>query len=214
MAIEVKDVMGEVTVAVREDAGFADIIAAMKRYAVTAVTVVDGGLRPVGVVTMDDLLLKETDVTGRRLFESRKQRAEHLKAQAVTAAELMTSPALTVGPTTPVRDAARLMHQRKIKQLPVVDPGTGRLVGTLDQSDALRVFTRPEKELAADVRAVLPGTLSFRIDGGVVTVSGRVSQLAEGLALIEAVRRVEGVVDVMSELLHSEDGLLIVPPQP
>ncbi|MEU8149486.1 CBS domain-containing protein [Nonomuraea sp. NPDC048901] len=50
MSIQVKDVMGRVAIAVLEEASFAEIVAAMKRFAVGAVTVIDADRRPVGVV--------------------------------------------------------------------------------------------------------------------------------------------------------------------
>ncbi|MFF0863653.1 CBS domain-containing protein [Nonomuraea sp. NPDC003560] len=216
MSIEVKDVMGRVAIAVLEHASFADIVAAMKRYAVGAVTVIDADRRPVGVVSEDDLLLKETGRARHAVsvLDSRARRQEHRKAAAVTAAELMTSPAVTVTPGMPVREAARIMHARRIRQLPVIDPVTGRVVGTLHQRDVLRVFTRPAAELEADVRAVLPpdGTFAVTVDAGVVTITGRVATRARAAALTEAVRAVEGVVDVVTELDRDRDDLVTVPP--
>ncbi|MFB4294637.1 CBS domain-containing protein [Nonomuraea sp. ATR24] len=216
MSIEVKDVMGRVAIAVSEGASFAEIVAAMRRYAVGAVTVIDADRRPVGVVSEDDLLLKETDPVRHpvSIYESRRQRQEHRKAAAVTAAELMTSPAITVTPGTPVRDAARLMHAKRIKQLPVIDPVTGRVTGTLHQHDVLRVFTRPVAELETEIRAVLPRPEAFSIelDAGVVRISGRVEWKSQAIALVEAVRAVEGVVDVVSEVAWDKEDLLTVPP--
>ncbi|MEV4087842.1 CBS domain-containing protein [Nonomuraea fuscirosea] len=216
MSIEVKDVMGRVAIAVLEDASFADIVAAMKRYAVGAVTVVDADQRPVGVVSEDDLLLKETDPARHAvsMFESRRQRHEHEKAAGVRATQLMTSPAITVTPGTSVRDAARLMHDRRIKQVPVIDVVTGRIVGTLHQHDVLRVFTRPAAELETDVKAVLadPEAFTIEVDKGVVTVSGRVQWRSQAIALVEAVRAVEGVVDVVARITAGNDDLVVVPP--
>ncbi|QYC43436.1 inosine 5'-monophosphate dehydrogenase [Nonomuraea coxensis DSM 45129] len=216
MAIEVKDLMGRVAIAVMQDAPFADIVAAMKRFAVSAVTVIDAERRPVGVVTADDLLMKETDPVRHSvsIYESRRQRAEHAKAAAVTAAQLMTSPAITVAPRDPVRSAARLMHDKHIKQLPVVDPDTGRIVGTLHQRDVLRVFTRPVEELAAEVRAVLSehGTYTVEIDRGVVRISGEAERRSQVIALVERVRAVEGVIDVVADVRCGRDDLVAVPP--
>ncbi|NJP88713.1 CBS domain-containing protein [Nonomuraea sp. FMUSA5-5] len=216
MPIEVKDVMGRVAIAVLADASFADIVAAMKRYAVGAVTVIDTDRRPVGVVSEDDLLLKEIDTVRHSvsMFETRRQRREHDKAAGITAAQLMTSPAITVTPGTGVREAARLMHERRIKQLPVVDQATGRIVGTLHQRDVLRVFTRPAAELEADIRAALPDTGPFavEVEAGVVKISGRVRWRSQVIALTEAVRDVEGVVDVVCEVVADKDDLVVVPP--
>ncbi|GAA2212113.1 CBS domain-containing protein [Nonomuraea monospora] len=216
MSIEVKDVMGRVAIAVLADASFADIVAAMKRFAVGAVTVIDADRRPMGVVSEDDLLLKEIDTVRHSvsMFESGRQRREHEKAAGVTASQLMTSPAITVTPGVGLRDAARLMHDRRVKQLPVIDPVSGRIVGTLHQRDVLRVFTRPAGELEADVRAVLPasGTFTVETESGVVKVGGRVCRRSQVMALAEAVRGVEGVVDVVCEVVCDDDDLVIVPP--
>jgi CBS domain-containing protein len=68
------------------------------------------------------------------------------KARAVTAAELMTSPAYTVLPEDTVETAARIMYLRNVKRLPVVDTG-GRLAGIVRRADVLAVGLRPEPML-------------------------------------------------------------------
>ncbi|MFB4263199.1 CBS domain-containing protein [Nonomuraea sp. GTA35] len=216
MSIEVKDVMGRVAIAVLADASFAEIVAAMKRFAVGAVTVIDADRRPMGVVSEDDLLLKEIDPVRHSvsMFESRRRRREHDKAAAVTASQLMTSPAITVTPGTSVRDAARLMHAERIKQLPVIDVVTGRVVGTLHQRDVLRVFTRPTAEIEADIRAVLPegGPFTVEIDAGVVTIGGQVRWRSQVISVTEPARAVEGVMDVVCEVVFDNDDLIVAPP--
>lgn len=216
MAIEVKDVMGRVAIAVSEDAPFAEIVSAMRRYAVGAVTVIDAERRPVGVVSEADLLLKESDPVRHSvsMFESRRQRQDHRKAAGVTAAQLMTSPAITVNPATPVRAAARTMHEQRVKQLPVVDPVTGRIVGTLHQRDVLRVFTRPAAELMDDIRAQLPDAraLSIEIDRGVVILRGTVETRSQAIAMTERLRSLEGVVDVVADLTCTREDTVAPPP--
>ncbi len=54
----------------------------------------------------------------------------------LTAAELMTAPALSVGPDTPVGEAARLMEGARINRLPVVE--NDRLVGIVTRDDMVR----------------------------------------------------------------------------
>lgn len=222
MSLAVKDVMGRVAIAVREDARFADIVAVMKRYAVSAVAVIDVDRRPIGVVSQDDLLLRETDPVRHTstIFETSRQRAEHAKATGRTAAELMTSPAITVTPDTPAREAARLMHENHIRQLPVVHPVTGRIVGTLHQSDLLRIFERPEHALREEIAVIIDEiagpsvSLTVEIDGGVVRLSGRVERESQAIQLVEAIRRVEGVIDVESLLTFTHRDLTAFPPSP
>ena len=60
----------------------------------------------------------------------------------MTAGKIMSSPALMVTRQTPVREAARVMHANRVKQLPVVDAASGKIAGTVHQADLLKVFAR------------------------------------------------------------------------
>ena len=62
--------------------------------------------------------------------------------QSSTVADVMHSSVITVSPDTPVDVAARLMLENKIGALPVVDPGTDRLVGIVSQTDLFTVLVR------------------------------------------------------------------------
>ncbi|WP_214109841.1 BON domain-containing protein [Acrocarpospora catenulata] len=220
MPMEVRDVMGHVAIAVAQDAGFNEIVAAMRRFKVGAVTVIDLDRRPVGVVSEDDLLLKATEPPRHTLGAlTPSRRAAQRKAAGVTAHHLMTAPAIVVTPGTPVREAARLMHRNRVKQLPVIDPVSGRVCGTLHQSDLLRVFARPAEELYADVTAAIreqagldPTRLTIDVGDGVVTVMGH-ANAAEARRIEEAVRQVDGVVDVAWEIeARPEANGRMVPP--
>ena len=61
-------------------------------------------------------------------------------------ANRMTKNPITVEPTTPVNDAAKLMKQRKIRRLPVVEKG--RLVGIISDRDVMRVAPSPATTLS------------------------------------------------------------------
>ncbi|MEV6979655.1 CBS domain-containing protein [Sphaerisporangium sp. NPDC051017] len=208
MTIEVGQVMGRVGIAVQQEAPFAEILATMRKYAVGAVAVIDRDRRPVGVVSEDDLLLKQTTPAhGNTVLVSHRRRIEQRKAGGIRAGELMTAPAITVTPGTPIRDAARLMHDHHVKQLPVIDPVTGRIAGTVHQSDLLRVFERPVEELRHEIATVVhdgfgvdPATLSIGIAGGVVTIRGAMEYPLDISSLLDAVREVDGVVAVVSHL--------------
>lgn len=213
MQIEVNDIMGRFAIAVSKEATFGEIIRAMGRFGVGAVTVIDADQRPVGVVSETDLLVKAAHPAGTPLFEASDEWQRGDKAAGVTAAQLMTTPAITVTPRTSVREAARLMHAKQIKQLPVVDPESGRIIGTLHQRDVLRVFLRPAEELEADIRALLPHrhALKIDIDQGVVTVAGTVEWRSQAVALEERIWLIDGVVDVRSEVVYDKDDLAVVP---
>ncbi|MET8968040.1 CBS domain-containing protein [Streptomyces hydrogenans] len=203
-AFTVADVMTRKVVAVRPDTSFKEIVAAMERWKVTALPVLEGEGRVVGVVSEADLLLKE-EFHDRRLgmIERLRRRDATAKAASDRAAELMTTPAVTVPPEASLSRAARLMAVRRVRRLPVVD-ADGTIRGVVSRSDLLKVFLRPDEELADEVRREVVGHLfplsrdrvEVQVEAGVVTLTGDVRDstlipLAERLA-----RAVEGVVDV------------------
>jgi CBS domain-containing protein len=49
--------------------------------------------------------------------------------------DIMTSPVITVGPNTPVRDVAGLLYENRISAVPVLE--SGRLVGLVSEGDLL-----------------------------------------------------------------------------
>src|SRR4249920_1202460 len=55
----------------------------------------------------------------------------------MNAADMMSSPVVTIGPEATVRDAAWTMLTHRISAVPVLD-GQGRLVGILSEGDLLR----------------------------------------------------------------------------
>jgi len=205
----VKDVMTNEVVSVRETAEYKEIVAAMRKLHISALPVLDEEDRLVGVVSEADLLLKEVGqgALGGYLI-STGRRGERAKAAGFTAAELMSSPALTIGPDDSVSGAARLMHDRHVKRLPVVDD-EGRVVGILSRVDVLSVFARPDGEIRDEVIkniqgdfAFAPNQINVTVRSGVVTVSGQVESLAVARDLINALKHAEGVVGARSRLSY------------
>jgi CBS domain-containing protein len=122
----VKDIMTPDVITVKEDTPFEAIAAALRQHRVSAFPVLDGASRVIGVVSESDLLAKlalgngdDAAVPGMITGILRRQQLQ--KAQAVTASELMTSPAYMVRPEDTVETAARIMYLRNVKRLPVVD---------------------------------------------------------------------------------------------
>lgn len=99
MDSRVKDVMTKDVVSVRETAEYKDIVAVMRELRISAFPVLDEEDHLVGVVSEADLLLKEVGqgALGRNLM-STGRRGERAKAAGFTAAELMSRPAVTIGP--------------------------------------------------------------------------------------------------------------------
>lgn len=58
--------------------------------------------------------------------------------------QIMSQPVITIGPSAPLEEAARLMKERKIGCLPVVEGN--RLVGIITETDILETFVRIKQE--------------------------------------------------------------------
>ncbi|MFI1506981.1 CBS domain-containing protein [Streptomyces sp. NPDC020597] len=200
----VSDVMTRTVAAIGRGAAFREIVQLMRDRQVSALPVVEGEGRVVGVVSEADLLLKEEYRDGGPGLPGA---AAPAKAGAVTAGELMTSPALTVHPDTTLAQAARTMARAKVKRLPVVD-AVGLLQGVVSRSDLLKVFLRTDEEIAEEVRREIVSYLfpapdsGVRVEvlDGVVTLAGRVRDTSLVPVAARLVRAVEGVVDVTFDL--------------
>jgi CBS-domain-containing membrane protein len=205
----VGDVMTRNVVAVRKDARFKDIVQVMRARRFSAFPVFDDDNMVIGVVSEDDLLIREgfrERGAGPRFL---LRHADRSKADGLTAAELMTAPAITIGPEADVAQAARIMHTRHVKRLPVVTEA-GRLVGVVSRVDLLGVYDRPD----ADIRSEILGqviesefvldSLAFTVtvDSGVVTVAGPVDNADVALSLLDQIGRVAGVVTVRDRLSY------------
>lgn len=209
-ATTVKDVMTPSVVAVREEADFKEMVHAMRNRRVSAFPVLDAANRVIGVVSEADLLVKEAAPElpqgTVRLAWRLKERS---KAAGVTAAEVMSTPAVTIGEDAPVADAARLMKSHKVKRLPVVD-SSGRLRGIISRADVLSVYERPDSEIWDDVIKEIiveefeldPAMFVVTVRSGVVTVTGSVDRRADALGLLGVIRHLEGVVGLRDRLSY------------
>ncbi|MFI6494428.1 CBS domain-containing protein [Streptomyces sp. NPDC050564] len=204
----VSDVMTHTVVAVGRDAPFKDIVKLMEQWKVSALPVLEGEGRVIGVVSEADLLPKEEY---RDSDPDRQAQLHHLsdlaKAGAVTAAELMTTPAVTVHANATLAQAARIMAQRQVKRLPVVND-EGMLEGVVSRADLLKVFLRSDEEIAEEVRREVVAHLfpapvepiQVQVAEGVVTLTGRTRDTSLVPVAARLVRAIEGVVDVEFDL--------------
>ena len=220
----VQDVMTREVVAVPGPTPFKELVRLLNEHRVTAVPVLDDtGRMVVGVVSESDLALKEVAPLREAhtpAFETIQHRGERAKAASLTAAELMTAPAVTVGPEELVATAARRMYDRRVKRLPVVDH-SGALVGIVTRADLLKVFLRSDEELrfdvldhvSGDLLRLPPGTVEVEVGDGVVRLTGRVPRRSQALAMEKLTGAVDGVVAVESALRwQAEDTATEVPP--
>jgi CBS-domain-containing membrane protein len=208
MNATVRDVMSTHVIAVREIATFKEIAFRLHEHRVSAFPVIDSGNRCIGVVSEADLLAKEAaEDEGSAVTPGMTWERDQSKAAAVTAGELMSSPAVTIGADEPVTRAARLMYARRVKRLPVTTED-GTLIGIVTRSDVLSVYGRPDQDIADEITRELiadPARYTVTVKDGIVTLEGTPEDAGAGHGIIAAARHVEGVVAVRDRLGYPEN---------
>jgi CBS domain-containing protein len=133
--------------AIRPDANLEEIIQMLERGRYRRAVVVDDAGRVVGIITDGDLLRRSRWgqhpgllARVRSLITGQPAR-EKLPETEETAADLMSSPVVTIREDTPLVEALGLMLEHQCKRLPVVDENR-RLVGLLGRARLLRGLLR------------------------------------------------------------------------
>jgi CBS-domain-containing membrane protein len=213
MNVTVKDVMSTHVIAVRQGAPYKEMAAMLHEQRVSAFPVIDEDNKVIGVVSEADLLTKEAlEGTVPRTLQSLTRQSVRTRVNAVTAADLMTKPAVTIGSGESVTHAARLMFDRRVKRLPVTsDDGT--LIGIVTRSDVLSVYSRSDTDIQRQVtQDLILGTFlcdsdrfTVTVRNGIVTIKGTPETSQVGLDIISAIRHMEGVVFVRDRLSYPQD---------
>ncbi|MBX6381892.1 MAG: CBS domain-containing protein [Microbispora sp.] len=225
MHMKVRDVMTCEVASVNGSTPIKDVAEVLITHGVSAAPVVDGEGHVVGVVSEADLLRKEEfreqfyregyrpplrvrlrEVMGRGTAKIRE------RARGVTAAEVMSAPAVTTRPYTSVVSAAREMTRHGVKRLPVVDD-EGLLVGIVSRHDLLKVLARADADIAREIREeIIAGCLwadlsrvEVAVSEGVVTLTGAVERRSQARVLTRMIERTNGVIGVVDRLEWKED---------
>jgi CBS domain-containing protein len=119
--ILVRDIMSKNIKTVRTDDSAHDAVVKMNKFDVGSVIVTNNN-RPIGIITSNNILT--------RVVEPR------LDAGTIRAKDIMSSPLITIEPDASVEDAAKIMAQRRIKKLAVMDKD--KILGILSTSDIVR----------------------------------------------------------------------------
>jgi CBS domain-containing protein len=216
----VEDVMTRDVVCAREDTTYKELVGLLATRRVSAVPVVDGRRHVLGVVSEADLLLKQERPSrpAVRLLSVLRRRRDLARARATVAKELMSRPAVTIGPREPLAKAARRLHAAGVKRLPVVDP-VGRLVGIVSRADLLKSFLRSDQELQEEILQdvilgdlfMAPSRFDVHVQDGVVVLQGCCERRRLIPTVVQAVEAVEGVVQVVNRLGYEADDLTSPP---
>lgn len=215
--MQVSELMKRDVVTAAPDESLKDVAKRLIEHGISGMPVCEEDRRVAGVISEGDILYKERGRLEHRggplaWLVKGTSRADVTKAAARTVREAMTTPAITVAPSSPAAVAARLMVEKGVNRLPVVTHD-GRLVGIVTRADLVRAFTRSDAEIAAEIREdilrhvlwVEPETIAVGVRDGEVELAGELETSAEAEVLGKLVEKVPGVISVRSSVTHRVD---------
>jgi CBS domain-containing protein/nucleotide-binding universal stress UspA family protein len=224
------EVMQREVLTVRPETPIATVVELLVERGVKAVPVLDQAGKIVGIITGGDLL-QRADLPFRLSLQRQispsmvRDQLTALTESGRVASDVMTADVITIDERTPLREAARLMAQRQIKRLPVVD-ARGQLCGILSRADVLRHIaavaavpspTPDEHELPAAARYVSdildPNVPTVTPEAGLDEVVGKVvGTPLRRVVVIDPQRHVTGIItdaDLIGQLDESSSTSLL-----
>lgn len=214
MKTTVAEVMSSPAIVVQARAPFKEVVETLQRHRIGVVPVVDVEGLVVGVVSESDLMLREErrEPEERRHLFARRTTNMGTKARGDIAAEVMSSPAITIRPEERIDRAAHVLHERDVHHLAVVDE-EGHPRGVVSRGDLLKVFLRSDDQIReAVIRDLLERTLwldladmTVEVEAGIVHVTGQLPRKTDVQLVERLVPTVDGVVDVKPELTYRFD---------
>jgi CBS-domain-containing membrane protein len=218
--MKIADVMTKQVRTVESETPLKEVARILAYLGISGLPVVSPEGRVLGIVSEGDLLFKERGATpahrggllGLLLEWDDDEAKAEVKLHARTAGEAMSSPAITIGPTASLTEAASLMLDKHVKRLPVLGED-GALLGIVTRADLVRAFLRPDSEIEREIREdlilrtlwIAPERVNVTVDHGEVSLSGEVESQADAEVLVKFAQRVPGVVTVLSKLKWPAD---------
>ena len=214
-----KDIMTTRVVTVGPDVSVTEIARTLTDHHISAVPVVEEDGALLGIVSEGDLLRRPEVGTEKRagswwlnLWRDPSDLADDFtKAHGRTARDVMTAPAISVGPEAPLSEIAETLERNHIKRVPIVDGG--RVVGLISRANIIReiasasavsIATHADDEairkavdraLSAQPWASY-GTTSVTVSEGRVEFWGVVGSDSERAATRVLAEEIDGVKDV------------------
>lgn len=222
--MEARDLMVFPVICVGLDATVRDVAQLLVEKRISAVPVLDGNGKVVGIITEGDLLRRVESGTKNRyswwvhmLAGNRAVAADYVKSHGVKVRDVMTRDVVTARPETQIYDIAGLIEEKHVKRIPILD-ADGALVGIISRSNIVQLVAgaRPlikvtladetiRKNLINkfnDLRWAHPHQLSITVTNGVVDVWGSVESSDERNAIRVAAETQPGVSSVNDHLLE------------
>ena len=145
----VADVMTPDPIVVQRETSLTEAIKTLAEKHISGLPVVDDAGHLVGIISETDLMWQETGVTPPAYImfldsviylknPATYERDLH-KSLGQTVGEVMSDKVISTAPDKPLRDAAKIMRDRKVQRLPVID-AEGQVIGILTRGDIVRAM--------------------------------------------------------------------------
>ncbi|EHJ47130.1 protein of unknown function DUF190 [Solidesulfovibrio carbinoliphilus subsp. oakridgensis] len=206
--VRVRDVMAVDVASVSPTDPLPKVVDLLLARGVKAVPVIGENGKVAGVVTGGDLLARggmDTRLSLQNILPDDVRAGERARMAGLTARDVMTSPAVTIGERAGLREAAQVMSRKGLKRLPVVDEA-GELIGIVSRADILRsasdlapaaealprftagLFQQARDVMFTDVPTAAPDTPLPEV------VARLVASPLRRVVVIDADRKVRGIV--------------------
>jgi CBS domain-containing protein len=147
----VAEVMSRDPIVVRPETPLKEAIQILAERRISGLPVVDDTGNLLGIISETDLMWQETGVTPPAYImfldsviylqnPGTYERDLH-KALGQTVGEVMSKNPVTISPDKLLSEAARILNDRKIHRLPVLD-NTGQIIGILTRGDIIRAMAQ------------------------------------------------------------------------
>jgi CBS domain-containing protein len=217
------DVMARDVVTVHPETDVAEAVKLLAEHDVSALPVVDGEGKLLGILSEADLMHRvEIGTEKRRLWWQEAVTGagtlaeEFAKSHGKKVGEIMTPEVVAVSEETPLSEIATLFERKRIKRVPVTKDG--KLVGVVSRSNLIQALAsvvgrmdehdETDRQIRLDLLSRLKeqswtdfGSRNITVSGRVVHLWGLVGTPAERKALLALAESTPGVSRVCDEMI-------------
>lgn len=143
----VRDVMTSSVISISKYESVVQVANILAEKNISGLPVVDKENKVIGIITQADILSMVgvgREHTFKDLLKYMLGEPLHERKVGDHVGDIMTSPALTIRPDASVAEAVRIMDEKRIRRLTVVNE-TGELIGILTRADILKAVIKKMK---------------------------------------------------------------------
>ncbi len=148
LELHVKDVMTQDVISVTKYESIVRVATILSERNISGIPVVDREKKVIGIITQADIL----SIVGIRREQTLKDLLKHMLGEPLPqrkigdlVGDIMTSSVLTIGSNANIAEVAKIMDEKKISRLPVVNE-KNELIGIITRADILRAVIRKLKQ--------------------------------------------------------------------